>query len=314
MMAINQVMIPKSLPLAFYLMNVDQVPQYLSRHMDDFLLSNQLEVYETPVVYEQKWTTSDVIPLQFQANFGSIQIQLIDCRQTVYQTFLATRVRANKFYPGFYIYEQYISLAGVAPGKYWFKSTLGGTTTMISEPLDIQYDQPGTLLFEYKNSKYHGDVIYETGIELAFRCEAKLYDVAFGAERTLYRDQRLNPTVLQSIPFRTWTLVFGKDYGLPDWVGEKINWIFSCDNVQVDGKAYAVDGDSSLEAQGIDELYKLRRYTLKVQEGINNPSKTLGVEVDPNQRLIMAVSVDDTFFGDIATGQGNNVIPVLTVN
>lgn len=309
----NIIYIPLLNPVKFVELDPVQLPQYLTKHFDDYWASEQLQGYETIVKVKQKYQTSDTIYIQFESNFASIQMQVIDCDQTVLLTQAATQVRANKYLAGYYVYEITLSLAAFSAGTIWLKLSLGlGAKFMISEPIELAETWPGTILFQYSNSKYHGDVIFETGIVFGFRCEAVLRRLDPGNERTQYRDQKLNPTTLKVRPFRAWELGIGHLTGIPDWVIDKMNWIWSCDNVLCDGKSFAVLEDSKFEDQEIHKQYPLRHWTLNVQEGINRASKIVGVDVDSSKKLLVVYQIDGTVFGDLSLQAGSNLVPILS--
>lgn len=309
----NEIYIPLLNPVEFYEVDKELLPQYMSRHMDDVNFADQLTDYDTHVKYFQKWTTYDAIPFQYQSNFASIQMQIVDCNLNVILTQVATQVRANKFKEGYFVYQNTVSLANVPQGIYFLLMTLGGgSKKMISEPFIVNNDVKETMLFEYSNSRHHGDVI-PTGIQFAFRVEARFDDYRPGVSKTMYQDQRLNPTMLNAIPFNTWQLIIGKDYGVPDWVARRMNWILSCDNVRIDGKPYAPTDDAELEPLDIDPVYPMRPLSIRVQEGYNRSSKIIGVEVDTTKKLLVGIAVDNTIFGDLSSQAGNNIINITDI-
>lgn len=310
----NIIYIPLLNPIKFVELDPVQLPQYLTKHFDDYWLSEQLQDYETIISFKKKYQTSDTIYLQFESNFASIQMQVIDCEQTVLLTQAATQVRANKYMAGYYVYEITLSLAAfTAIEAIWLKLSLGlGNKFMISEPIALAETWPGTVLFQYSNSKYHGDVIFETGIVFGFRCEAQIRRLDPGSERTAYRDQKLNPSTLKVRPFRAWELGIGHRTGIPDWVIDKMNWIWSCDNVLCDGKSFAVLEDSKFEDKEIHPQYPLRHWTLNIQEGINRASKIVGVDIDSSKKLLIVYQIDGTVFGDLSLQAGSNLVPILS--
>jgi hypothetical protein len=309
----NIIYIPFLNPIRFVELDPVELPQYLTKHFDDYWFSEQMQPYETAVVFKKKYQTSDTIYLQFEANFASIQMQVIDCEQTVLLTQAATQVRANKYLAGFYVYEITLSLAAFSAVTIWLKLNLGlGGKLMISEPIELAVTWPGTILYQYSNSKYHGDVIFETGIVFGFRCEAVIEGYEPGSERTFYRDQKLNPSTLKVRPFDSFTLVAGHRVGIPDWVVKKMNWIWSCDNVLLDGKSFAVLEDNKFEDQEIHKQYPMKHWALKIQEGINRASKIVGVDVNPNKKLLIVYQIDGTIFGDLSLQAGSNLVPVLS--
>lgn len=310
----NEIYIPFLCPIRFYEVDAEQQGQYLTKHFDNDWTSEQLKSFETPVFYKQKWQTNDSTFLQFESNFASINVKVIDCEQNTIIDQNATQVRANKYLSGYYVYENTISWASVDPGTYYILLTLGGTTQMISEPIALADEWPNTILFEYDNSTFHGDVVFETGITFGFRCEAAIRRLDPGNERTAYRDQKMNPTILKSVPFRGWRLEIGYPSGVPDWVMDLMNWIWSCDNVTCDGKSFAVADGANFEEIEHDTVYPFRSWTLNIQEGINRYSKIVNPIVDPNKKLIVSGMIDSTLFGDTSENAGSNLVPVIDIN
>jgi len=302
------------LPIRFYDIDQQQLPQYLTRQFDDFVDSAQRKEWQTQVFYNQKWQTSDAIKFQFTSNFADIQLRLIDCEGNIYISQSANAIRANTAIPGFYIYENTVSLASITPGTYWFMLILGGVTTMISNPQQVNDIWPNTILHEYKNSKFFGNVVYETGVMFGFRCEGFIGGLTPGNERTAYRDQRMNPTTLKSVPFRGWTMEYGKlNKGIPDWVAEILNWIWAHDYVTVDGKLLAVAEGANLEDNEIDKVYPFREWSIEVQDGINDSAKRVNPVFDPNKRIIVIGMMDATLWGDLSQNAGSNLVPVNNV-
>lgn len=308
----NVIYFPLLNPVRFVELDPVQLPQYLTKHFDDYWASEQLQSFETVVNFKQKFQTNDTIYLQFESNFASIQMSVIDCDQNVLLTQAATQVRANKYLAGYYVYEITLSLEAFSEITIWLKLNLGlGSKLMISEPIELAETWPNTILHQYSNSKYHGDVIFETGIVFGFRCEAVIRRLDPASERTSYRDQKVNPTTLKVRPYRAFELAIGFKTGVPDWVIDKMNWIWSCDNVLCDGKSFAVLEDSKFEDKEIDPRYPFRSWSLNIQEGINRASKIVGVDVDPNKKLMITAVADGTIFGDLSEQAGSNLVPIL---
>lgn len=306
----SQIYIPFLNPVKFVELNRTQAAQYESRHMDDYLFADQLQAWQTKVGFRQKWTIHDAVNLQFESNFGGVQVQVVDCELNVFLTQNATQVRRNLQLDGFFIYQTTISWNGFTPGVYYILLTLGGTTQMISEPQQLYTSLPGSLLFEYTNSKFFGDIIFETGFSPSVRLDAAvLIPEAPGNLRSAYIDQQYNATTLKGLPHRSFNLVIEKDHGAPPWMADMMNWIFSCDNVSIDGKPYAVV-DANIEGNQLDPQYPLRAYSIKVQEGINRSSKIVGVSVDPNKRLLITHVIDATIYHDIYADAGSNLITI----
>jgi hypothetical protein len=308
----NQIYIPKLNPVRFYGYPHTQLPQYESRHMEDYSFADQLMSWQTRVEYRQKWTVNDTLRLQMHSNFGNIQIQIIDCHENVYLTQSFTQVLQNSKIPDYFVYETAISFSGITPGVYFFLLTLGGVTKMVSEPQQVYSTLPESLLFEYKNSKWHGDIIFETGFSPSFRIPAILLPELPGKERTSYVDQKWNPSTLKSISHRSYNLVVEKDRGGAAWIADLMDRIFSCDSVFIDGRSYAVF-DANFEAAEADAQYPMKAYSIKVMEGINRASKIVNAEIDTNKRLLITHVLDATIFGNLNATPNTNLITIESI-
>lgn len=307
----NILYIPDLNPLKYVDMSPTELPQYLSRDFLDYRFHEIQHDWDQYVLYYQKFQTSDIIYQQFTSNFDPIQIDLVDCEGNVHITQTALQKRAHKYLIGYFIYEDAISLAGIAPGVYFVKVTAGGKIC-VCEPILIAVTHPGTIRHDYKNSRYHGDVIFETGIEFALRVEATKGFLNPGSQDVIYTDQKFNPSLLSSKTYRSIPLHYGGSEGLPDWMVDKLNKIWSCNSVLADGKSYAKKSDAKYAFKE-EENYPMRGMTLEVQEGINRGSKIISAELDPNKRLAIIYNLDVMVFGDIANQASSNLVPIITV-
>lgn len=320
-MAINQIYIPKLNPVEFSPKYPTVFPQYDSKDLGDFPFSERINVWQEKVYYKQKVKTSDTHFFQFESNFSPIQLDLYN---VLYKdpvvTVVMAQVGTNPRMPGWYIYQAAISYAGLEDGCYYIELSPGTNPAdqQVGEPMSVQAKtDEATIYYEYKHSHFHGDVIFETGIQFSFRVEGargKLYPVS---DDTFYRDQKLNPFQLSSKPHGSFDLSMGGSFGIPDWVVQRINWIWSCDSVMINGKSFAKDTGSNNGSQGIQineqEDYPLYGLTMLVAEGINRASKIISPTVDPNKRLMVAHQIDGTLFGDLSINVGDNLIPINAI-
>jgi hypothetical protein len=302
------VYISKLNPIKFVDLNPTEVPQYLSKHLDDYRLQDQQFIWNQQVFYNQKWQLSDIIYLQFIANMNPISMDVIDCYDISRLNFNANLTLPDKFNPGFNAYQIACAVNTLSEGIYFLKLTFG-SKTCISEPLEIKQVHKNTLLLEYKHNRAHDDVIFETGIKFGFRVEGIIGAVKPGSKDTLYEDTPLNPSVISSIPYNSFTLKIGGSRGVPDWIVEKWNHIWTCSTVTIDGKEFAKDSESKAEYKEADR-YPLRGIQMDVREGINRSSKIISPDVDPNIRLAVVYNIEGHLFGDISTNAGSNVIPI----
>jgi hypothetical protein len=309
----NVLYIPNLLPVKFYEISPVQFAQYLSRHFDDYPFTEQIYPWQEPTNYAQKWQNSDPIKLQFQSTFDPLQIDIINKYGNSVATFSGILKVPNKYVPGTFVYEFSISLASIDPGCYHLKLTNGNDAElhMVSEPLFVHPKHEGTVLMEYRNTRFAGDVVFETGIRFSFRVEGAFGFLAPGANIEAYENQKADPQILSARPFRVWPLTIGGSRGVPDWVIEKFHLIFCCNDVWVDGKSYARSGESEITYNEI-ENYPMRGATLELREGINRGSKIVSPTVDTNKKIVIVGNIETLLFGDTSLGGSSNVIQIPT--
>ena len=164
-----------------------------------------------------------------------------------------------------------------------------------------------TLMLEYKHPRYHGDIIFETGIKFQYRIPGFFGFLDPVRKDESYKDQRANPTLLSSQPSRSWPVYFGHQFGLPDEVVDQLNLIWSCQNVTIDGMPYGITEGGKFEFIELNGLAK-RGIMIKVEEGLNKFSTRFSVSADPTKKVIMNLMVDPKAFGDFESNQ--NLVPI----
>jgi|GEM_PF-2050791 len=312
-MANNELYISDLNPMRFFERLTDN-PSYHSKMWNDYPYKKTIHNWEEPAGYCRKWQTNDTIRLQFESNFDPIQIDVVGANGVVPgTTVLATQKLANKYQPGKFAYEAEISLAAVPPGDcYILTMTLAsGLVYLDTDCFDVEVSHPDTKLFEYSNSRYHGDVIFETGIIFSARLECQFGKLITGSQDTIYDDQLLNPYLLSSKATRSYPLVIGNEEGVPESVDDLQSNIWTCNNVTIDGKSYAKGGDSKAEIKTEDN-YPLYGITRIIREGINRGSKIIRTDADPNKKLMAVHVVNAGFFGDLAESGGTNIVTILS--
>jgi hypothetical protein len=110
-------------PLQFVELNKVELPQYVTRFMDDFWLEERLTQWQQLPHgrYVQPWLPQDVISLQFQNNSGPLVATIINCAQTIQQPFPMQQLQQNKYDPAYFIYESHAAL-NVLPDDVYFKT------------------------------------------------------------------------------------------------------------------------------------------------------------------------------------------------
>lgn len=126
---------------------------------------------------------------------------------------------------------------------------------------------PGTLVFQYTNSYNNFSAIFSTGIVFCFVCEGNIADFAPAFDDIIYNDQEYNVTKLNAIPRREFTLYVGSARGfagVPPWVGDRMNWIMACDQIQIDGIFYQNISGSKWEIARADQTGQNNFIGLKI--------------------------------------------------
>jgi len=310
-MADNILYIPNLVPDSFVEKSPTELPQYLSKVLGDYRYWETIQPWDSHIPYFKKRQKSDTDWFQFESNFDPIGVNLLNCDGEVVIGLNLVNKRSNPYLPGYFVYEAGISYATVPEGYYVLQvePATPGTSTLIGEPIHVKEKHEGTLLFEYRNSRFHEDVLFETGITFSFRVEGSLGKLLPGSKDQLYEDQKLNQTVLSSKPYNTWPLVIGGTYGVPDWVVEKLNYIFSCDEVRIDGKYYAKESDAKLEFNE-EEQYPMRGVKITLREEIKRSSRAFSPTLDTNKRLIVVHNINSQAFGDLSNNAGNNIVVI----
>ncbi len=314
---VNKLYIPFINPIRFYEVDKVVLDKYYTKHFDDFEFSKRLYGWQPKVDYDQIWQDTDIIKLQFTSNIDPIIVSLIDEYGQSVITLPALVGLPNKFELGTYSYEVAMSLASVPSGCYRVKITAGSDGPLqkiyISDCQNISSEViTESICIEYSNSRFTQDVIFETGIKFQFRCFGHFAQFEPTRKDEYYKDQRYNPTLLNSKIGRQYSVYFSNELGISDDTIDLINRIWACDNVLIDNKSFCIAENAKLEFVQ-EEGYPLRGLKLNVEEGINRNSKVMLIDGDPTKKIISTIIVDAAVFGDTGTQNSNNTVPVHNI-
>jgi len=318
-MADNFIGIPFINPVRFFDVTRSNLPKYFTRQFDDYPFAERLYAWHDPTDYTQLWQTTDIINLQFESTFDPIIVELINSNNVAVITLPALIGLPNKYYPNTFSFEISMSLASISTGCYKLRITAGtsGPTQKIYESSimyisSVAFDFP-TLMLEYWHSRFHEDIIFETGIKFQKRILGHIGFMNPGRDEEKYKDQQYNTTLLSSKTFRKFDVFFGDDFGLPDDEIDLLNRIWGCNNVLIDNKSFAAgDGDFSIE-DFTYQKYPKRFVKLIVEEGINRRSAIRMQETDTTKKLVYGIVVEAKVWGDTSNQGSGNVVPLLDV-
>lgn len=311
----NYLFIPELNPIVFFDTQRANLPKYYTKHFENFMFGERLYYWQQREDYVQVWQTTDIINLQFESSFDPINVKLVNQYGIPVITLPALIGLPNLNLPGTYSFDVSLSLATIPKGCYRVQIEAG-----VAGPLQkifisgCQYISdtsiPNTLMLEYFNSRFHHDVIFETGIKFQRRIHGNIGFLEPIRNDEKARDQKYNPALLNSRTAKQWPVYFGDQFGLPDDDINMLNEIWSCDNVMIDNKSFCVA--SNFEFIVVDR-YPKRGVKLNVEEGINRNSRVFLSQGDPTKKLITSVFVDAKVFGDLANQGSNNTIPVTNI-
>jgi hypothetical protein len=309
----NEIYFPFLNPLSMYDVNEPDNPAYGSKNMLDHPFVNTVYDWQEPTNYAQKWQQSDTLKIQVQSTFDPLQVDLLGKYGEVVTSLVGNLKLPNKYIIGAFAYEFTLSFAAIPEGVYYLRMSNGNLNELhlISEPICVKAIHPNTVYIQYRHSRYHGDVIFETGITFNFRVEASFDFLKPGANVTSYQDQKANPYILSATPYRVWPLVVGGNRGIPDWVVDKINIIWACNEVRVDGRLFARNESGNISFNQV-EYYPMRAAIIELREGINRGSKIFSPNVDTTKKLLVVGNMETNLFGDLSANSSSNLVPVLT--
>jgi hypothetical protein len=117
-------------------------------------------------------------------------------------------------------------------------------------------------------------------------------DEAPAADSEVYYSQTKSAKIISAIPFNIWKITFGDGRGIPNYVADKINRIFCCEYVRIDGEYYTKKDDAELSvisypekmAKGVwgldvvryDNEYSNSKITKIIISGIGSGNAVIG--------------------------------------
>jgi len=310
---------PELNPVIFFDEDRATTDEFQTPHFEDFPFAERGQEWYQSGAFKQLWQTTDIIELQFSSQFDPIIISLLNEHDVEVITLPALIGLPNIYYPNTWSFEVSMSLAGLPTGCYRMKRTLGaaGPSQVIQYSPYMYISStpiPGTIWVKYWHSRFHKDVIFETGKQFGIRVKGWIdYDrQGRKLKQELYRDERYNQTVLNSKSAKNIPVYFGDEFGLPTDILNILEQVFECDHVEIDNKPFGMAEGATLEYIDI-EGYRMRGLNTIIEPGINRSSRITTVTTDPTKKLTYGIMVDKKVFGDTSNQGSGNTVPILTV-
>lgn len=233
----------------------------------------QVKYFQRYLPYAQPYQQSDTIRMQFlgsSATAGHYQARLILANGAEFTNKTVSIVQETGTWSGMKLYTIEIKLWDVPEGFYFLQlrhNSGSGNTYVLHEPIDVRQVHEHTIRLDYKNSVNHQSVIYpSSSYIMQIRLRGFVSILPPEAEFYVYTDQPLNKELVSGTPSRLFEM---NALRCPEWMADKLNRIFLCDTVNIDGVSYTRDTGSKLEPVNADEASVLSDYKIKLGERYN---------------------------------------------
>lgn len=293
-------------PIRFYLPSPDTT--YESRDIDDFEFFDSIPEWEEQVDYYQPWNLTDIFPLQILADFGPINFIVKDLDGNIIETISFTQVAQSQDMPGLYIYQASIDLSVLSVGQYRFYLEAGIDNKLIlqSNKQDICTRHKHSLLLTCTNPQYHEGYVFETGAKPVFRVEGSNEYKAPASIGDDFEDQNLGDFTLNAKHYRIYEMIVGDSNGVPPYVIDYIDLMFTCSDVTIDGKGFKKPIDNKWEANEQDG-YPLKGWKAETRKTVNRNVRVYVNNAPQSAKFAVAANVDSKGFGK-DTGGTNRIV------
>lgn len=216
--------------------------------------------FQQNVEYIQKFLPTDVIRIQYTVTEQIIPYLTnhLTGDKTALSPILLSQSNSE------YCYQITINNRGIKEDTS-FTLSFESSEVLLSCDFCVCMELPGTILLGYTHHENAFDTIFEN--DFYFRVEGCFLpqEVQFIHDTEIFRDQRYTPKTLSSIPYEQKKLTIGGGMGVPNWVGRKLNHIFSLSEVYVDD-VKMVRGDGDMEISVIGNYYPLYVYKILLED------------------------------------------------
>ena len=172
----------------------------------------------------------------------------------------------------------------LSTGIYYAKCSLSGLTSTNQEIIMFSINIDDEVLADslyyvipkytknlktigYSNSENDWNTVFGD-FRIDVECGFNPNDLRAKGMKEDYQEQDMMNKVIYSQPYSTEILSIGGNQGIPNWLYEKLNAIFMCDEITINGESYSVAQGADLEK--IDQTYDgLARYKIELQKENN---------------------------------------------
>jgi hypothetical protein len=287
---------------------------YNTKYRDNYQYPDTISDLYAQQPYLQPWELTDILPFQILSNYAPHQLILEDCQGNQIDTFAFVNVPSSIETTGQKAYQATVALNIYPEGVYRFVIKSGSPVlqTYVGNYFDLQAKHPHTMLFEVTNNENDHEYVFETGIVAKLRVYGEIREFQPVSDRTLFIDQPRNIVQLQGKAYYTETLIIGDEWGVPDFIIEKINQLFLCSKVLIDGKQYVGSDGAKFEGTR-EDLYPMTGWAFEIRPAKANSKKRFEVNGNQNSPLTVVYRIQSRGFGSITGTASTNVILVTEI-
>lgn len=316
-MALVQAYIPFLNPIRF----VPQgTPEFINFNNDWF--TNQIQSWQQPTDYCQKWIKGSNIVLQFHCNFSPVQINILDCKGRIIDSITPVAIPTGTYSDGF-IYYEIIFQAPDVEYNWFCQISIGFGSTVInyiSEPQHTYENVNGLMEIRYRNSFNDQDIYFDGGIEFIKYIEAYIGDLTPKSNSTLWVDQPNNVRLIRGIPYREFKFFVGGTYnagdyiskGVPQYEGDFINAVFCLDTVLLNRMQYTKVEGANWDKTSAD-LTALYSFSTDISPTKNVRSLITQNELTPAQNVVVNYNINTKVFGSFTGNPTDNIVQITEV-
>lgn len=240
---------------------------------------NNIPWFEQKILYSQPFIFGDAPNLQIfiQSSSATVFIDLIDNESAEYKRWYLYPSPGLPEYNGMTSYGWPNGLplkSEINRGIYFLRLTVmhtQGPIIFYSEPIRIEETLSDCIKVRYWHdvSQYDYQKMYVFTIRIEGGIKSDGYQP--GGKFTMYEDLDYNPVLLSSTPFNVYKFQFGTASGIPNYLTDIINRMFSMTFVEIDGIRYQRNEGAKLERQGTDR-YAYAAWAIDLIKSENNYS------------------------------------------
>lgn len=259
--------------------------------------TNEVSPFESPSCYVNPFQLTD--PLNAQMQFlttyvSSYKIELIDFRNNVYKT-ASTQIMNTDSDHWRYVHFNLIPGATLTEGIYYLRLSVTLTTGQvdyyITEPIDLRATWENTLAIDYGNAENDFDMIWNrSGLTARLsridsvsstRRFSAIYrlrlfggywskDYVPSSDDVVYNNQVWDFQTVSSIPYDVRKVTFGDGRGIPNYIANILNRIFSCTYIKINGEQVNKIEGAKIEQSNRPDKSPLSGWTIDVAKASND--------------------------------------------